>query len=164
MGLDMYLMRTDKENKNSDWENSIEVGYWRKANQIHNWFVNNVQGGVDDCDYYEVSDNKLIELLERCKEVVKKCRLVEGDVVNGFTFKRNEIGDIERVPIIEKGFVIEDPSTAKGLLPTSSGFFFGSTSYDEYYLNDIKETIELLERVLNETDFDTQKIVYCASW
>lgn len=27
--------------------------YWRKANAIHNWFVKNVQGGIDDCvEYY----------------------------------------------------------------------------------------------------------------
>ena len=26
-----------------------ELGYWRKANQIHRWFVENVQDGVDNC-------------------------------------------------------------------------------------------------------------------
>lgn len=26
-----------------------EVGYWRKANAIHGWFVDNVQKGNDDC-------------------------------------------------------------------------------------------------------------------
>ena len=25
------------------------VGYWRKANHIHRWFVENVQGGEDEC-------------------------------------------------------------------------------------------------------------------
>lgn len=164
MGLDMYLMRTKKENKNNDWENSMEVGYWRKANQIHNWFVNNVQDGVDDCDYYEVSENKLIELLEKCKEVINNSKLVEGSITNGYHIKKNDDGDIERIPIIEKGFVIEDSSMAQKLLPSREGFFFGSTSYDQYYLSDIEETIEILEEVLEETDFDTQKIIYSSSW
>ena len=31
-----------------------EVGYWRKANQIHNWFVKNVQKDQDDCKEYRV--------------------------------------------------------------------------------------------------------------
>ena len=31
------------------------VGYWRKANHIHKWFVDNVQGGNDDCGDYLVS-------------------------------------------------------------------------------------------------------------
>ena len=25
----------------------IKVGYWRKSNQIHQWFVDNCQGGED---------------------------------------------------------------------------------------------------------------------
>ena len=36
-----------------------EVGYWRKANAIHNWFVNNIQNGKDDCRRYEVSKENL---------------------------------------------------------------------------------------------------------
>ena len=36
-----------------------EVMYWRKANHIHGWFVDNVQKGIDDCASYYVSDEKL---------------------------------------------------------------------------------------------------------
>lgn len=48
---------------------SVEVtcAYWRKANQIHSWFVKNVQKGIDDCGDYYVSQDKLIELLAICK-------------------------------------------------------------------------------------------------
>lgn len=28
---------------------SFQVAYWRKANAIHKWFVDNVQGGKDEC-------------------------------------------------------------------------------------------------------------------
>lgn len=42
--------------------------YWRKANQIHNWFVQNVQHGNDDCGNYYVSHEKLTELLNTCNE------------------------------------------------------------------------------------------------
>lgn len=44
-----------------------EVGYWRKANHIHNWFVENVQGGVDECQESYVERSQLIELMELCK-------------------------------------------------------------------------------------------------
>jgi hypothetical protein len=47
-----------------------EVGYWRKSNQIHNWFVQNVQNGTDDCGSYFVSEEELEELLESCKRVL----------------------------------------------------------------------------------------------
>lgn len=51
---------------------SIEVtcAYWRKANQIHKWFVDNVQNGSDDCGEYYVSQDKLIELLALCKHAL----------------------------------------------------------------------------------------------
>lgn len=47
----------------------VNVAYWRKANHIHNWFVENVQGGTDDCKSYYVSKEKLIELEELCRRV-----------------------------------------------------------------------------------------------
>jgi hypothetical protein len=42
---------------------TIDVGYWRKANAIHNWFVKTVQDGVDECQEYTVSLEQLTELL-----------------------------------------------------------------------------------------------------
>ena len=47
-----------------------EVGYWRKANQIHRWFVENVQDGVDNCGEYSVGKSQLEELLNVCREVL----------------------------------------------------------------------------------------------
>jgi hypothetical protein len=46
-----------------------ELGYWRKANQIHNWFVQNVQDGVDNCGEYAVSKADLQSLLDICLAV-----------------------------------------------------------------------------------------------
>lgn len=109
-----------------------EVGYWRKANQIHKWFVDNVQGGVDDCSKYEVGVEKLKELLKICKKVKK------------------------------------DHSLAEKLLPTQSGFFFGGTSYDEYYFYDIDTTIKILTPLLKELKAQPETIFsyieYQSSW
>jgi len=44
------------------------MGYWRKANQIHQWFVDNVQDGEDNCGSYYVTREQLEEL----KEVLAK--------------------------------------------------------------------------------------------
>jgi hypothetical protein len=44
----------------------INVGYWRKANQIHQWFVDNVQEGTDDCGEYWVGRETLRELHDLC--------------------------------------------------------------------------------------------------
>ena len=48
-------------------EVNVTVGYWRKANAIHNWFVKNVQGSNDDCRQYYVSPDHLKELRRICK-------------------------------------------------------------------------------------------------
>jgi hypothetical protein len=54
-----------------------EVGYWRKANQIHNWFVQNVQEGEDNCGEYHVYEEQLEELLELCKKVLANNELAK---------------------------------------------------------------------------------------
>jgi len=45
---------------------SVNVGYWRKANAIHAWFVKNVQKGVDDCKSYYVERDQLMRLAADC--------------------------------------------------------------------------------------------------
>lgn len=103
-----------------------EAGYWRKANQIHRWFVENVQRGTDDCGSYWVSREKLEELLDLCKRVK------------------------------------EDNSLADELLPSTSGFFFGGTEYDEWYFNDIDNTIQIIEECLSDEEADDFE--YHSSW
>lgn len=48
-----------------------EVGYWRKFNALHNWFVQNCQDGEDNCALYYVPIDKLQELLTTLKHVMK---------------------------------------------------------------------------------------------
>ena len=44
-----------------------EVAYWRKANAIHGWFVDNVQDSKDDCHEYDVSREQVETLVQICK-------------------------------------------------------------------------------------------------
>jgi hypothetical protein len=48
------------------------------------------------------------------------------------------------------------------LFPTASGFFFGGTEYDEYYIEQVNETIELIEGLLKEDE--NGDYYYQASW
>lgn len=52
------------------------------------------------------------------------------------------------------------------LFPTSSGFFFGSTDYDEYYWGKLKYTLEEVTKILDEdiVDWDNEVVEYCDSW
>lgn len=143
------------------WESIFEqVGYWRKANAIHKWFVDNVQNGNDNCEYYEVSKKQLEELLDVCKTVSDSCILVDGKIQDGYTFDKKG----NKIYNYVDGKYIKDTSIAKELLPTQSGFFFGGTEYDQWYLDDVTTTIEILTEVLKETDFDREIIAYISSW
>lgn len=98
MGLDMYLYKKEfvhpveeDENKIIEWKNVfskdeinsvklkdvsyivLEVGYWRKVNAVHRWFVENVQHGVDNCAVYYVTYAQLQEL----KELSDRDRAIE---------------------------------------------------------------------------------------
>ena len=138
-----------------------QVGYWRKANEIHNWFVENVQDGEDDCCYHrEVTKQVLEKLLDVCNKVLASCKLVNGKIENGYNFDENG----HRIPTLEDGKYVKDPSVAEELLPTTSGFFFGGTSYDEYYVEDIENTIDIITQVLETTDFEREMIYYVSSW
>ena len=147
--------------KNYGHRSIIEmVADWRKANAIHQWFVDTVQDGEDDCQYHnEVTKEVLERLLDICERVLKASKLVAGPVINGYTYK-----DGMEVPNIEDGMYIANTDVAKELLPTTSGFFFGSTDYDEWYYNDIEYTVNVIKKVLKTTDFETQMIYYCSSW
>lgn len=90
MGLDMYLT-----GRRYIWENSdkpeeqaladalnkmptlgnkgkrvkgveVEGMYWRKANAIHKWFVDNVQDGLDECKEHYVTREQLTALRDAC--------------------------------------------------------------------------------------------------
>jgi hypothetical protein len=154
MGLDQYLYAT-KYVSNAEWRGEadrkvfndiltaidgkefvdtelpsinidLKVGYWRKANQVHQWFVNNVQGGEDNCAEYYVDRDKLEELRELCE------------------------------------LALNEKNKAEELLPTQSGFFFGSTEIDEWYWQDINSTIEIIDKCLKMDD--TWSFKYQSSW
>ena len=121
-------------------QTNYEVGYWRKANQIHNWFMQNCarrdeyDNPIDDCRPIEITVDKLEKLLDDCKKV------------------------------------LADHSLAKELLPTVDGFFFGSTAYDDYYLGQIEQTIEIIGPVLKFAKHKLEikdyawEVYYQASW
>lgn len=136
-----------------------QIGYWRKANHIHNWFVENVQDGIDECDTYEVTKEQLEDLLSVCKEVLNNSKLVKGKVVNGQKYENGKM-----VNIYQDGEYIEDSSVAEELLPTTPGFFFGGTEYDEWYYKDVENTINIIENVLRTTDFKHEVVMYHSSW
>lgn len=126
------LIDEETGEKYYDWQ---EVGYWRKANQIHRWFLDHLGLNSDfNCEHAEVSKEDLEQLVETCK-------LVLG---------RKDKNDAFRV--------------AEENLPTQSGFFFGHTEYDDYYYEDLEYTIKEVENVIQETFWDGEIVAYSCWW
>ena len=123
MGLDMYL---NVKRRNDDDEIVSELVYWRKANQIRQWFVDNIDYPVEGNCPKEVTKEQLQKLVEDCKVVLEA--------------KDNEL--------------------ANKILPTKSGFFFGSLEYDEWYYDALDYTIKKVQDVIDDYD-DYVNDEYC---
>tara|TARA_R100000426_G_scaffold5706_3_gene7798 strand:+ start:258 stop:824 length:567 start_codon:yes stop_codon:yes gene_type:complete len=72
------LIETNFENAPIDgtpWSSytvDYPLAYWCKTNAIHNWFVQNIQNGVDDCDKYYVSAEQLVKLSDLVNKALKR--------------------------------------------------------------------------------------------
>lgn len=67
----------------------------------------------------------------------------------------------ELAAVCEK--VLANPELAAELLPSQSGFFFGSTAYDEVYLDDLRATVKQIKPLLDEK-FERVRFEYHSSW
>lgn len=157
MGLDMYLSRktyvqnwehTKPEDRitielsgNTKGVNPDKIsyiiesaGYWRKANAIHGWIVNQCAGGEDRCQEIYMPKSKLEELHQLCCSI---------------------LGEESEEALV---------NAALEELPPTEGFFFGSNEVGDWYKQDLKDTIKILGEVLAETDFTQSEIIYHASW
>jgi hypothetical protein len=125
---ELFGVDGDEENDYGAQEVIFKVAYWRKANAIHQWFVDNVQGGEDDCGEYPVSRDKLESLMKLCEQIIDNKKL------------------------------------ARELLPTKSGFFFGSTEYDDWYMGDVQHTADRIKKILEDSAFTKAGFYYQSSW
>ena len=115
----------------------IDKVYWRKANMIHQWFVNNVQKGVDDCSLYELEETSLENLLDIID------RLLDVKTTKSDVFAND---------------------LAKELLPNTEGFFFGSQEYDDWYWEELEDTKIKLNRLLEPIDRKNKEKFYCYTY
>ena len=71
------------------------AGYWRKANQIHAWMVENIQDGADDCKEYLFDSDDRKKLYEACKQVLNHRETGEAILPTqaGFFFGSTEYDD-----------------------------------------------------------------------
>jgi len=169
----------------------VEVMSWRKANAIHNWFINNCTNGVkyqlieklrdeflDMCneaylpDYCEwcyptqVFIGQLVKLRDICKEVLDHSELVPAKITDSYTHQLSPSGVLVEKANMVDGYVILDPTFARKHLPTMDGFFFGSTDYNQWYYEYVKYTYDGLNIILSidPTELRNWNFLYEAVW
>ena len=133
-----------------------DIMYWRKANAIHQFLLD---GREDNCEEVGVPTRRIKELYDICERIIKECPLEDGVVNNGQVLINGQW-----VPSTEMGKIMTNQELAAKLLPTTSGFFFGSTDYDQWYYDDIVRTHKVLGELMQEPKWDYADYVYNASW
>lgn len=155
MGLDMYLKR---EHYVKNWDHNPE----EKKFEIT---VN--RGGKP----YPIDPEKISYITE---EIMywRKFNALHNWIVNNCA---NGVDECQRIYMSNNDLVdlyntlkevSVDNNKAEELFPTTAGFFFGGTDYDEYYFNQVNRTIEELRpyiQDIHENSFNSD-FVYQASW
>ena len=119
---DDILSTIEIDNPVSSFE--IQVAYWRKANAIHGWFCNNIGNQENISSEVYLPMEKIVELIAVCKEAIKLYEI------------HDDLTDTDFLKF------------ANDNLPPMSGFFFGSTDIDEWYLQDLQDTVKQLEELI----------------
>jgi len=145
MGLDMYLYKKHYV-KSSDYNVSVKEGN-KKAKNINNKRIVYVIEEVSYWRKFNALHNYFVNVSQNGNDDCKEYWVSRDDLI-GLVVRLRHIKD--------------NPKCAKEILPTEEGFFFGSQDYDEYYYNEINNTLETIQSLLDEDNSDDY--FYRASW
>lgn len=174
MGLDIYFSRVNKLdyslNKETAIKDKIAIGYFRKVNCLLPHF-----GYEDNCEILEIEKSQIEDLVYKAKELLAVYDTISYQLhlqsieVNYYKeiYKDNqEMCDERCKPFLKKIDEIWKPFevVAEQQLPTTSGCFFGSQEYREWYVSDLKEIVEVFEKILDEIDFDAEQVLMYCWW
>lgn len=153
MGLDMYL---SKRTYVKNWEHT-------PIEERHNIVV--TKNGQIRTDI----NPRRITYIEEEVAYWRKFNALHGWIVENHANGVDECqnihlyrSDLENLLGILREIISGGSLTALELMPPTEGFFFGSNEIDEYYFQDVRETIDVLEKELAISGDD--EYVYRASW
>lgn len=140
MGLDMYFYKknTKFEHPNATQENPFAGNH-------------RITTVLDEVGYFRKFNALHAHIVNQFAEGVDVCQEIPLSKEDVFT-------------ILETLTTIRDDHSQVYLMPPTGGFFFGSTDVDEWYFRAINSAIEMFGKFLVEIDFETEELVYQASW
>jgi len=158
MGLDMYLKRTNRtDNTISELEEidhetitpeSPEAAPFLPLRKYE--YLEGVYSIFHEVVYWRKFNALHNWFVSRVQGGVDECQTSEID-------EETLVELIDDLKDVSRGEVIED-------LEPVSGFFFGSTDKDEYYLERINDALNTFENLLKTFDFKKYRLFYRASW
>ena len=155
MGLDMYLYRREYVSGYS-WKNDVDEKYTFDS-------IVNAVGITPTQESPHIHVEVCVAYWRKANAVHKWfCDLDGGrDECQSIYVPREKL--VELRDLCKS--IIEQPAMASSVLPTQPGFFFGSYDYDEWYMEDMKNTVSQLDAILADTSEDGfTDFIYRASW
>ena len=163
MGLDQYIeIEVVHQTENVKKRRAVTerrdetLAYFRKVNFIQKFFEDKYE--VPDDERVPITKEDLQGLADLCDRVMSKFEEWDG---------AKEALDSD--DYVEPPKHIQD--YADELLPTCDGFFFGSTDYDNWYFNNVKDVRDTVREILQEVedtyeveDADNYQLFYRAWW
>jgi hypothetical protein len=156
MGLDIDFCKVKQKRK--------ELSYFRKVNFLVKFFNDKIiewgSGPIVDGLDIPITKEWCEELLEKCNKVVDKYNELKASYTLNTNGDNTNLFESKEANDLFAKFASET-------LPTMAGFFYGSTDYDEWYLDDVKDVIEHLKNnIISEFDKldDDEYIVFNADW
>ena len=161
MGLDQYLS-AKKCISGSEWSTPEERQKYAEVIDLVN------ASSIADADHPYITIDVTVAYWRKANAIhnwfVVNCN--EGnDDGNAFHVSREKLLALyELCYTVPKGLAIHGDEYADEHLPTTSGFFFGSTEYDEWYLDSLRYTAEVIDKLLNDPATEYLDFEYRASW
>ena len=157
MGLDMYLYRKEYV---STFAWSQDERAVKEAN-LHSVIAN----------HFNIDPSMSGVYVDYCVAYWRKANAIHGWFVNTLAGGVDECQPIyvsldKLIELRElANSVVLTPAMAGDILPPQEGFFFGSSDIDEWYISDMKKTVEMLDKVISSVSPDEySSFFYQASW
>ena len=156
MGLDMYLYRKEYVSTFAWTQDEKAV---KEAN-LHSVIAN----------HFNVDPNMGGIYVDYCVAYWRKANAIHGWFVN-LDGGRDEcqpinvsLDQLKELRDLANSVVLT-PAMAGDILPPQEGFFFGSSDIDEWYISDMKNTVDMLDKIISSVSpEDYPTFFYQASW
>lgn len=142
MGLDINFIKVkhrvladDVDVRDLPDEETEFVAYFRKVNFLIPFF-----DYEEDCSYVEIDKEQVEKLVKTC-DLVLKCKPQKG-----------------------KNLTKKAKDEVHTLLPTTDGFFFGNTDYNDWYFEDVKNVKDTFSELLKTFNWEENALFMLCSW